>query len=94
MNEVDDKTRSAAMLISQVLFRAFVVGFGLLILSMLPVLLLTDQIYAIHSSMIDIPRPMYNALMFEWLGHMKLLLVMLFLLPAIAIRWTLKKQLA
>ena len=94
MNEVDDKTRSTALLISNVLFRAFLLGFGLLCLSTIPLLLLTDQIYAIHSRMIDIPRPMYNVLLFEWLGNMKMLLVMLFLLPAVGIRWTLKKQLS
>ena len=91
MIAIDDKTRAEAMLISSVLFRAFLLGFGLLILSCIPILFLTDQIYAIHSSMMDISRPEYNALLFTWLGDMKMLLLVFFLLPAIAIRWALKK---
>ena len=74
-----------------VLFRAFLLGWGLLFISCIPVLFLTDQIYAVHSSMLDIPRPEYNALLFSWLGDMKLLPVVFFLLPAIAIGWALKK---
>ena len=91
MNAIDDKTQSAAMLISSVLFRACLLGFGLLIIASIPILLLTDQIYAVHSSIIDIPRPEYNALLFGWLGYMKMLVIVLFLLPAIAIRWALNK---
>ena len=91
MIAIDDKTRSTAMLMSSVLLRTFLLGFGLLFLSCIPVLFLTDQIYAVHSSMLDIPRPEYNALLFSWLGNMKLLLLIVFLLPAIAIRWALKK---
>ena len=91
MIAIDDKTRSVAMLISSVLFRAFLLGFGLMIFSGIPVLFVTDEIYAIHSRMIDISRPEYNALVLGWLGNMKLLLLMVFLLPAIAIRWALKQ---
>ena len=91
MIAIDDKTRSTALLIASVLFRAFLLGIGLLILGCIPVLFLTDQVYAVHSSMIDIPRPEYNALLFGWLGNMKLLLLIFFLLPAVAIRWALKK---
>ena len=91
MIAIEDKTRSAAMLVSSVLFRTFFLGWGLLFLSCIPVLLMTDQIYALHNSIIEIPRPEYNALLFGWLGSMKLLLLIFFLLPAIAIRWALKK---
>ena len=87
---IDKKTRSTAMLMSSVLFRSFLLGSGLLLLTCLPVLLLTDEIYALHSGMIDIPRPDYNTLLFGWLGNMKLLLLIFFLVPAIAIRWALK----
>ena len=91
MIAIDDKTRSVAMLISSVLLRACLLGFGLLILTGIPILFLTDQVYAVHSSIIDIPRPEYNTLLFSWLAYMKLLLLIFFLLPAIAIRWALKK---
>jgi len=91
MTTIDDGTRAAAMLMSSVLFRAFLIGCGLLLLSSTAILLLTDDVYAIHNSMIKIPRPQYNALLFTWLGDMKMLLLVFFLFPAIAIRWALKK---
>ena len=91
MTAIDDKTRYAAMFVSSVLFRACLLGFGLLIIVGIPILFLTDQVYAVHSSIIDIPRPEYNALLFSWLGYLKMLVIVLFLLPAIAIRWALNK---
>lgn len=92
MLTIDDRTRATAMLISSVLFRAALIGFVLLLITCIPLLLLTDQIHEIHNSMIEIPREEYNALIFSWLGNMKILVIVLFLLPAIAIRWTLKKS--
>ena len=92
MTAIDDKTRATAMFISSVLFRATLVGFVLLLITCIPILFLTDQAYAIHSSMIDIPRDQYNALLFSWLGDMKMLIIVVLLLPAIGIRWALKKS--
>lgn len=91
MSEIDDRTRATAKLISSVLLRAFLLGFGLLLVAAFPTVLLTDQLYALHSSLIDVPRPQYNAYLFAWLGDMKMLLFIFFLLPALAIRWTLQK---
>lgn len=90
MTAIDDKTRATAMLISSVLFRATLIGFALLLITCIPMLFMTDQIYTIHSSMIDIPRDQYNVLMFTWLGNMKVLVIVVLLLPAIGIRWALK----
>jgi hypothetical protein len=92
MAAIDDSTRVTAHFISNVLFRATLIGFGLLIISCIPILFLTDQVHAIHNSMIEIPRDQYNALLFNWLGNMKMLVIVLFLLPAISIRWALKKN--
>ena len=91
MTAIDDKTRATAMLISSVLFRATLIGFALLLITCIPILFLTDQMHAIHSSMIDIPCDQYNVLMFTWLGNMKVLVIVVLLLPAIGIRWALKK---
>ena len=91
MPTIDDKTRASAMLISSVLFRAALVGFVLLILFAIPVLFLTDQMYAIHNSMIEMEPAEHSVLMLTWLGDMKMLVIVLLLLPAIGIRWALKK---
>ena len=91
MIAIDDKTRSAAMLISSVLFRAFLLGLGLQILSGIAILFLTDEIYPAFSNMLDMPLPEYKAILISGLAHMKMLLFTFFLVPAIAIRWALKK---
>ena len=90
MTTIDDKTRSVAVFVSSVLFRACLLGFGVLLLASIPTLLMTDQLHAIHNSIMAIPRPEYNVLLFSWLGYMKLALIVFFLLPAIAIRWALR----
>ena len=90
MNAIDEKTRDAAMLISSVLFRTTLLGFLLLGISSILVLGMTDAAYALHSNFIDVPRSEYNVMLFSWLGNMKMLLFVFFLLPAIAIRWALK----
>ena len=92
MITIEDKTRSAAMLMSSVLFRAFILGTGVMILSCIPVLFMTDEIYAVHSTMMDIPRTEYNTILFTYLADMKLMLLTFFLLPAIAIRWALREN--
>ena len=79
------------MLISSVLFRAFLLGIGLLMLSGMAILFLTDQIYSVFSNMLDIPLSEYKAILISGLAHMKMLLFTFFLVPAIAIRWALKK---
>jgi len=90
MAAIDDRTRATAMLISSALFRACLVGFGVLILTCFPMLVLDDQVYFIHSSMIDIPREEYNALIFTAIADLKILIIVVLLLPAIGIHWTLK----
>jgi hypothetical protein len=90
MNAIDNKTRDTAMFVSNILFRATVLGFVLLGISCIPILGMTDAIYAVHSSIIEIPRSEYNAILFTWIGNMKILVLVVFLLPAIAIRWALK----
>ena len=90
MNAIDENTRATAMFVSNVLFRACAIGFVLLGISSIGMLSMTDQMYAVHSSMIDIPPLSYNTMLFDWIANMKILLLVFFLLPAVAIRWTLK----
>ncbi len=90
MTAIDDKTRATALFISDVLFRACLLGFGLLLLTSLAVLALNYEIYALYNSVMEIPRAQYNTLLLAWLGDMKMLLFVFFLLPACAIRWVLR----
>ena len=90
MTEIDDKTRATTLFLSTVLFRAFWVGAGLLAVMSFLTLALLDPMYEVHSYLIEIPQPEYNVLIFDFLGDMKVLILVLFLVPACAIRWTLK----
>lgn len=74
-----------------VLYRSAAIGFALMILSAVPVLLLTDQVYAIHNWLIAIERPAYNLMMFRLLGEMKILVLVFFLIPAMGLHWTLAR---
>ena len=90
MNAIDNKTRDTAILISGVLLRTTLLGFVLLGISAAVLFGMLDGIYALHSNFIEIPRSDYNVMIFNWLGNMKLALIVFFLLPAIAIRWSLR----
>ena len=92
MTAMDDKTRATAMFISSVLFRATLIGFVLLILFAIPVLFLTEQMYTIHNSMIEIEPAEHRVLLFTWMGNMKMLIFVVLLLPAIGIRWALRAR--
>lgn len=91
MIAIDDKTRSAAMFVSSVLFRAFILGIGLLVLGGISGLLLVDQIYPVISNLFDMPLPEFRAILISASFLMRTLLFTLFLVPAIAIRWALKE---
>lgn len=90
MPTIDEKTHATAILISNILFRAALIGMALLLLACIPLFLLTDQAYAFHNSFVEMPREQYNSLVFQWLGNLKILVIVLFLVPAIAIRWSLR----
>ena len=89
MTAIDDKTRGTALFLSTVLFRAFWVGAGALAVMSFATLAFLGPMYEVHSYLIEIPQPEYNALIFDFLGDMKVLVLVLFLVPACAIRWTL-----
>ena len=91
MNNVNDEKLEFLWLIVKALYRASGIGFVLL-LSFLPFLFMTDQTYAYHNSIIPMERLTYNALMFRIFAEMKIVIIVLLLLPAIGLHWTLAKQ--
>ena len=90
MIAIDDKTRSAAMFLSSVLFRAFLLGSGLLLLFGLPSMFLPNEVYATASNMDDLPLPEYKVILFGSMMIFKTLVIAFFLVPAVAIRWAVK----
>lgn len=91
MDYADKQKQATGWLVVGVLYRSAAIGFAVMTLSAVPVLLLTDQIYAIHNWLIAIERPAYNLMMFRLLGEMKILVLVFFLIPAIGLHWTLAK---
>ena len=89
---ISDSTRQNLEVVSGILIRVFLYGLGLLLLAGLPIMLLGDQVYAVHHTFFAaMSKEQHGMLMFSWLGNLKLLLIMFFLLPWLAIRSMLKQ---
>ncbi len=91
MTKSDNEKLELLWLITKALYRASLAGFLLMIVS-LPLLFMTDQIYALHNSIISLERPTYNALIFGFFAALKILILVFLLLPAIGLHWTIAKQ--
>ena len=91
MISIEDKQYDTLWIIVKSLYRASLLGFALLTLS-LPIVFMTDQIYPLHNAIIPMDRLTYNAMMFRVLVDMKILVFIFLLLPAIGLHWTLRKE--
>lgn len=91
---LNEDTRATVELVGDILFHGLVVGFVFLIVVGLPILFLEDPIYSVHSLFMDVPKADHTLMMVTWLGNVKALLFVFFLIPWLAIRWTLKKSAA
>ena len=91
---LNENTRATVELVGDILFRGLVVGFVFLMIVGLPVLFLDEPIYSIHSLFMDVSKADHVLMMVTWLGNVKALLFVFFLIPWLAIRWTLKKSAA
>ena len=91
---LNENTRATVELVGDILFRGFVVGYLFLMIVGLPVLFWDDGIYSIHSLFMDVPKVDHTVMMVTWLGNVKALIFVFFLIPWLAIRWTLKKSAA
>ncbi len=90
MNKPQENEFATSWLIVEFLYRSTVFGFALVLACSLPLLLTTDTVYQIHNWFIAIERPTYNAMMFEFLGNLKIFIIVFFFIPAIGLHWTLK----
>lgn len=92
MEHRHDQDRERGWLLVGTLYRSAVIGFAFMILSAVPVLFFTDEVYAIHNSFMSMERNAYNLMMFRLLGEMKILVLIFFLVPAMGLHWTLAQS--
>lgn len=78
-------------LIRDILLKSFIVGFILLLFSFLMFMLFNDFIVSIWASWYSVKTEMVGPLIILLFGIFKSLVFILFLIPAIAIHWTIKK---
>ncbi len=81
-------------LLRNILLRSFVVGLGFMILMGLLVIFWWNPWIAIASSWLHTDVATLTPLVLEFLSTVRLVLLLVFLIPGIAIHWTLKRELA
>lgn len=72
--------------IAKVLIRAFWLGVGFMILTMVLSLLMNDWAYQIHSKLFDITKHDFDVMIYGWLGSLKIIVTLFFLIPYLAIK--------
>ena len=74
------------------LLRCLIYGFALLILSFLIFLLLGDWAYSVHSSIFELNRHEFDLMFYYVLAFLKMFVLMVFVIPYLALRFTPKNQ--
>jgi hypothetical protein len=87
---IDPNTRNTLELVASIMIRAFALCVVFLSLVFVVILVCGDLIYPLHNSLFQITRLEFNVEIYSWLGSFKLAAFVLFLIPYLAIRWTLK----
>jgi hypothetical protein len=90
----DRETFSAADLdiLARILIRCFIGGVLLLMVWFVSFTFAGDCIYGLHSRWFPIPRPVFDAIHYAGMAFFKILLILFFLFPYIAIRLVAKKM--
>ena len=78
--------------VARILIRCFIGGILLLMIWFIGFTFFGDCIYELHSKWFLMPRQTFNAIHYAGLAFTKILLILFFLLPYIAIRLVLKKK--
>ena len=81
-----------ALFVSNVLFRGFALGMVLMLLTAIPTWLMPDDVYRFWADFMNITEAKLDEVIIVFLGNIKLVAIMFFLVPAIAIRWALWKM--
>lgn len=77
--------------IKNILLKSVVIGFGILVYSSIMTIFFADFAYAIHQMMFDISRSQFNAITYAFIGLFKIVWIVFFVIPYIAILWSEKK---
>lgn len=88
--EVDERLRAQAQLAASVLLRCFALGMALLLFWFVFFLVGTDLAVAIHGRLFSVTREQLIMLNYVGMGLFKLVIFAVFLIPYVAIRWTLR----
>ena len=89
--DVRDDLRSTLDVISAILLRGFVIGFALLLISFVFYLLGKDLAFRVHGALCDMTQKELDLMFYCFMGFLKLFVFVFFLIPYLAIRWTLRK---
>jgi len=87
-----DSTRDFFETLAKVLLRCWIFGFALLLFAFVAILLAGGIIDDIHGRMFGLSPHEVDLIFYCWLGALKLLVLVLFFMPWLAIRWVLRKS--
>jgi len=79
-------------ILARILIRCFIGGILLLMIWFIGFTFFGDCIYELHSKWFLMPRQTFNAIHYAGMAFIKILLIVLFLFPYIAIRLEAKKR--
>ena len=87
-----DATRDFFDTLAKVLLRCWIFGFALLLFAFVMILVAGGIIDGIHGRMFGLSPHELDVIFYCWLGALKLLVLVLFFMPWLAIRWVLRKK--
>lgn len=87
-----DSTRDFFDTLANVLLRCWIFGFALLLLAFIMILVAGGIIDDIHGRMFGLSPHEFDLIFYCWLGALKLLVLVLFFMPWLAIRLVLRKR--
>jgi hypothetical protein len=87
-----DSTRDFFDTLAKILLRCWILGFALLLFTFIVILLAGGIIDDIHGRMFGVTPHELDLILYCWLGALKLLVLVLFLMPWVAIKLVLRKK--
>lgn len=92
MGDRDVLTGENLDILARILIRCFIVGILFLMIWFISFTFFGDCIYDFHSKWFPMPRETFNAIHYAGMAFIKILLMLFFLFPYIAIRLVSKKK--